>query len=70
MVAWTPSTLASDRPTYTTSYPPLAKTSTIPAAMVPVPTTPTRVMSRRSCGASSADGVRWSATTLELSGAS
>ena len=70
MVSRTPSTLASERPTYSTSYPALANTSTMPEAMVPVPTTPTRLMSRRSCGSSSADGVRWSGTTLELSGAS
>jgi hypothetical protein len=38
--------------------------------MVPVPTTPTFLMSRRSCGFSSADGVRSSATTTGLSGAS
>ena len=30
------------RPTYVTSYPALAKTSTMPVAMVPVPTTPIR----------------------------
>ena len=70
MVACTASTLASDRPTYRTSYPALAKTSAMPEAMVPVPTTPTRAMSRRSRGSSSADGVRWSGTTLELSAAS
>ena len=41
MVALTPSTFASLRPTYVTSKPALAKTSTMPLAMVPVPTTPT-----------------------------
>ena len=39
-----------ERPTYSTSYPLLAKTSTMPAAMVPVPTTPTVRMSCRSSG--------------------
>jgi hypothetical protein len=41
----------------------LAKTSTIPLAMVPVPTTPTFAMSWRSCGASSAEGVSSSTVT-------
>ena len=42
-----------------TSYPLLAKTSTIPVAIVPVPTTPTWLISWRSCGLSSADGDFW-----------
>ena len=50
IAATTPSTLSWPRPTYSTSYPPLAKTSTMPLAIVPVPTTPTCVMSWRSCG--------------------
>ena len=57
IVARTPSTLACERPTYRTSYPLLAKTSTMPVAIVPVPTTPTSLMSWRSCGWSSSDGV-------------
>ena len=70
IAATTPSTLSAERPTYSTSYPLLAKTSTMPVAMVPVPTTPTCLMSWRSCGFSSADGVWSSATTVGLSGAS
>ncbi len=53
-VARTPSTLASVRPTYKTSYPALAKTSTMPVAIVPVPTTPIREIGRTSCALSSA----------------
>ncbi len=66
----TPSTLSLPRPTKSTSYPALAKTSTIPVAMVPVPTTPICLTSWRSWGASSAEGVWASATTTGLSGAS
>ena len=53
-----------------TSYPLLAKTSTIPVAIVPVPTTPTWLISWRSCGLSSADGDFSSATMTGLSGPS
>ena len=70
IVARTPSTLAGARPTYVTSYPALAKTSTMPVAMVPVPTTPIRVIGRSSRGLSSALGVWASATTTGLSGPS
>ena len=70
IVARTASTLAADRPTYVTSYPALAKTSAMPVAMVPVPTTPMREIGRTSRGLSSALGVWASATTVELSGPS
>ena len=68
--ATTPSTLSWPRPITSTSYPALAKTSTMPLAIVPVPTTPTCWMSWRSSGFASADGVWSSATTTGLSGAS
>jgi hypothetical protein len=48
----------------------LAKTSMMPLAIVPVPTTPTTWISCWSCGAESGEGVRSSATTFGLSGAS
>jgi 3-hydroxyacyl-CoA dehydrogenase len=44
-----------------------SNTSTIPLAMVPVPTTPTLVIGRLSWGWSSGEGVCASATTAELS---
>jgi hypothetical protein len=52
--ACTPATFSSLRATKTTSYPDLAKTSTMPLAIVPVPTTPTLRMSRRAASALSA----------------
>ena len=60
-------TFESLRPRTTTSSPALASTSTMPVAIVPVPTTPTRCTSRTVTSSGRAPvGVSASGTTFEL----
>jgi hypothetical protein len=63
-------TFSVPRATYTTSYPALAQTSTMPMAIVPEPTTPTCLTGRPPVPAASEVGVSSSSTTTGESGAS
>ncbi len=65
--AWAFSSLRAAR---TTSYPPLAKTSAIPEAMVPEPATPTERISRPGVRLPPSSGLSASRTTTGLPGAS